>query len=188
MHVPGIKVVWPSTSADAVGLLNACLDDDDPCLFVESMKLFFGGGQFPVPLADFSLPLGRADRKREGSDVTIVSYGPMVHDALNAAEQLSPEGTSIEVIDLRTLVPLDITTVLESVGKTKRLVIAHESVRSCGPGAEIAAAVGEELFGELEAPIARVAASFTPVPRSAVLEARVGPAVTELVDAVQGLK
>ena len=188
MHVPGIKVVWPSTSADAVGLLNACLDDDDPCLFVESMKLFFGGGQFPVPVADFSLPLGRADRKREGSDVTIVSYGPMVHDALNAAEELGAEGTSIEVIDLRSLVPLDITTVLESVGKTKRLVVAHESVRSCGPGAEIAAAVGEELFGELEAPIARVAASFTPVPRSAALEAACRPGVDELVDAIRGLK
>ena len=152
MHVPGIKVVWPSTSADAVGLLNACLDDDDPCLFVESMKLFFGGGQFPVPLADFSLPLGKADRKREGDDVTIVAYGPMVHDALGAAETLAGDGTSVEVIDLRSLVPLDLETVLESVGKTKRLVVTHESVGLCGPGAEIAAAVGAELFGELAAP------------------------------------
>ncbi len=188
MHVPGIKVVWPSTSADAVGLLNACLDDDDPCLFVESMKLFFTGGQFPVPLADFSLPLGKADVKREGSDVTIVAYGPAVHDALAAAETLAGDGTSVEVVDLRSLVPLDIDTVLESVAKTKCLVITHESVRSCGPGAEIAAAVGEELFGQLSAPIARVAASFTPVPRSGVLEAACRPGAAELVDAINGLQ
>jgi 2-oxoisovalerate dehydrogenase E1 component len=187
MHVPGIKVVWPSTSADAVGLLNACLDDDDPCLFVESMKLFFGGGQFPVPLADFSLPLGKADRKREGSDVTVVAYGPAVHDALHAAESLAGEGTSVEVVDLRSLVPLDLDTVLESVAKTGRLVITHESVRSCGPGAEIAAAVGEELFGQLAAPIARVAASFTPVPRSSVLEAACRPDAAAVVDAIRGL-
>jgi 2-oxoisovalerate dehydrogenase E1 component len=187
MHVPGIKVVWPSTSADAVGLLNACLDDDDPCLFIESMKLFFGGGQSPVPLADFVLPLGKADVKREGADVTVVAYGPMVHEALDAAESLAADGTSVEVVDLRSLVPLDLGTVLASVGKTKRLVIAHESVRSCGPGAEIAAAVGEELFGELAAPIARVAASFTPVPRSGVLEAACRPGAAEIVAAVNGL-
>jgi 2-oxoisovalerate dehydrogenase E1 component len=188
MHVPGIKVVWPSTSADAVGLLNACLDDDDPCLFIESMKLFFGGGQFPVPLTDFSLPLGKADIKREGSDVTVVAYGPAVHDALAAAETLAGDGTSVEVVDLRSLVPLDLDTVLESVGKTTRLVITHESVRSCGPGAEIAAAVGEELFGQLAAPIARVAASFTPVPRSGVLEAACRPNAGDLVDAIKGLE
>ena len=188
MHVPGIKVVWPSTSADAVGLLNACLDDDDPCLFIESMKLFFGGGQFPVPLADFSLPMGRADVKREGGDVTIVAYGPAVHDALAAAETLAGEGTSVEVVDLRSLVPLDLDTVLASVGKTRRLVITHESVRSCGPGAEVAAAVGEELFGELASPIARVAASFTPVPRSGVLEAACRPDPARVVAAVKGMQ
>lgn len=187
MHVPGMKVVWPSTSADAVGLLNACLDDDDPCLFVESMKLFFGGGKFPVPLADFTLPLGRADRKRDGSDVTVVTYGPMVHDAIGAAEQLAEAGVSVEVVDLRSLVPLDLYTVLESVGKTKRLVVAHESVGSCGPGAEIAAAVGTELFGELRAPIRRVAAAFTPVPRSSTLEVAHRPGIAELVKAIQTL-
>ena len=119
--------------------------------------------------------------------MTIVAYGPMVHDALGAAETLAGDGTSVEVIDLRSLVPLDLETVLESVGKTKRLVVTHESVGFCGPGAEIAAAVGAELFGELAAPIARVAASFTPVPRSGVLEAACKPGAAEIVDAIQGL-
>jgi 2-oxoisovalerate dehydrogenase E1 component len=188
MHVPGIKVVWPSTSADAVGLLNSCLDDEDPCLFIESMKLFFGGGMFPVPKDDFRLPIGRADVKRAGSDVTIVTYGPSVQDALSAAEQLDGEGSSVEVVDLRTLVPLDLDTVLGSVAKTKRLVVAHESVGFCGPGAEIAASVGSELFGELEAPIARVAATYTPVPRSGTLEAACRPDAAALAAAIRSLQ
>jgi len=188
MHVPGIKVVWPSTSADAVGLLNSCLDDEDPCLFIESMKLYFGGGMFPVPKDDFHLPIGSADVKRSGSDVTIVTYGPSVQDALNAATQLDGEGSSVEVVDLRTLVPLDLDTVLGSVAKTKRLVVMHESVGFCGPGAEIAASVGTELFGELEAPIARVAATYTPVPRSGTLEAACRPDVAALVAAIRSLQ
>jgi 2-oxoisovalerate dehydrogenase E1 component len=187
MHVPGLKVVWPSTSADAVGLLNSCLDDEDPCLFIESMKLFFGGGMFPVPTDDFCLPVGQADVKRRGSDVTIVAYGPSVHDALGAAEQLEGDSTSVEVVDLRTLVPLDLDTVLESVARTKRLVIAHESVGFCGPGAEIAASVGTELFGELTAPITRVAATYTPVPRAGSLEAACRPDAAALVAAIRGL-
>ncbi|UMB69684.1 alpha-ketoacid dehydrogenase subunit alpha/beta [Mycobacterium paraterrae] len=185
MHTPGLKVVWPSTAADAAGLLNACLQDSDPCLFVESMKLYYGGGKGPVPLADYVIPLGQADIKREGSDVTVVTYGVMVHAALEAAEQLAAERLSVEVVDLRTLVPLDLSTVLESVRKTTRLVVAHESVGFCGPGAEIAAAVGTELFGVLSAPIQRVAGTFTPVPRAATLEAACRPGAATLIDAIR---
>lgn len=185
MHTPGLKVVWPSTAADAVGLLNSCLADDDPCLFVESMKLYYGGGRGPVPVEDHIVPLGQADIKRGGTDVTIVTYGVMVHAALDAAEQLSTDGVSVEVVDLRTLVPLDLDTVLASVRRTRRLIVAHESVGFCGPGAEIAAAVGTELFGVLEAPIQRVAGTYTPVPRAATLEAACRPGAAQVIDAVR---
>jgi 2-oxoisovalerate dehydrogenase E1 component len=187
MHVPGLKVVWPSTPADAVGLLNASLDDDDPVLFVECMKLYFAAGKSPVPVADYTLPIGKADVKREGSDVTIVAYGGAVPNALAAAEALAEEGTSAEVVDLRSLLPLDLDTVVESVGSTRRLVIAHESVGFCGPGGEIAAAVGEELFGRLAAPIRRVTGTFTPVPRAPSLEAACRPTTERIVEAVRGI-
>ncbi len=185
MHTPGIKVVWPSTAADAVGLLNACLSENDPCLFVESMKLYYGGGKGPVPIADYVIPLGQADIKRVGTDATICTYGVMVHAALEAAKRLEAENVSVEVVDLRTLVPLDLATLLDSVRKTKRLVVAHESVAFCGPGAEIASAVGTELFGVLAAPIQRVAGTYTPVPRAANLEAACRPNSDQLVDAVR---
>ncbi|MEB4212170.1 dehydrogenase E1 component subunit alpha/beta [Mycobacterium sp. 94-17] len=185
MHTPGVKVVWPSTAADAVGLLNACLADDDPCLFVESMKLYYGGGKGPVPIADYAIPLGQADIKRPGNDVTICTYGTVVHTALDVADQLDAEGVSVEVVDLRTLVPLDLATVIDSVRKTRRLVVAHESVGFCGPGAEIAAAVATELFGVLVSPIQRVAGSYTPVPRAATLEAACRPDAARLIEAVR---
>jgi 2-oxoisovalerate dehydrogenase E1 component len=187
MHVPGLKVVWPSTPADAVGLLNACIADDDPCLFIESMKLYFAGGRAPVPVVDYVLPLGRADVKRSGDDVTVVAHGGSVQDALAAATTLAEEGVSVEVVDPRTLVPLDFETILESVGRTRRLVVTHESVEFCGPSAEIAAVVAAELHGQLSAPIARVGASFTPVPRSATLEAACRPGAPAIVEAVRSL-
>ncbi|BBX18070.1 dehydrogenase [Mycolicibacterium duvalii] len=185
MHTPGLKVVWPSTAADAAGLLNACLADDDPCLFIESMKLYYGGGKGPVPVADHVVPLGQADVKQQGSDVTVVTYGVMVHAALEAARELAEDGVSVEVVDLRTLVPLDVAAVLDSVRKTTRLVVAHESVGFCGPGAEIAATVGTELFGVLSAPIQRVAGTYTPVPRAATLEAACRPGAAQLVEAIR---
>lgn len=185
MHTPGIKVVWPSTAADAVGLLNACLAEQDPCLFIESMKLYYGGGKGPVPTADYVIPLGQAEVKRAGTDVTICTYGSLVHAALDAADQLAAENVSVEVVDLRSLVPLDLGTVLDSVRKTRRLVVAHESVGFCGPGAEIAAAVGTELFGVLVSPIQRVAGTYTPVPRPATLEAACRPDAARLADAVR---
>jgi 2-oxoisovalerate dehydrogenase E1 component len=185
MHTPGLKVVWPSTAADAAGLLNACLREDDPCLFIESMKLYYGGGKGPVPIADYVIPLGQTDVKRSGTDITICTYGVMVHAALEAANELQGEGISVEVVDLRTLVPLDLVTVVDSVRKTKRLVVAHESVGFCGPGAEIAAAVGTELFGVLAAPIQRVAGTYTPVPRAASLEAACRPNAAQIIEAVR---
>lgn len=187
MHTPGIKVVWPSTAADAVGLLNACLAEQDPCLFIESMKLYYGGGKGPVPTADYVIPLGQADVKRAGTDVTICTYGSLVHAALDAADQLAAEDVSVEVVDLRSLVPLDLGTVLDSVRKTRRLVVAHESVGFCGPGAEIAAAVGTELFGVLLSPIQRVAGTYTPIPRAATLEAACRPDAARLVEAVRSI-
>jgi 2-oxoisovalerate dehydrogenase E1 component len=184
MHMPGLKVAWPSNSADAAGLLTACIEDDDPCIFVESMSLFFAGGRGPVPVEDHRVPLGAADIKRPGRDISVVTYGPTVGDAMQAAEELAAEGIDVEVVDLRTLVPLDLHTILESVGRTRRLVVAHESPTFCGPGAEIAATVGHELFGDLLAPVLRVAASHTPVPRSAELEALSRPSVSRLKEAV----
>nr|WP_283612573.1 alpha-ketoacid dehydrogenase subunit beta [Mycolicibacterium poriferae] len=185
MHTPGLKVVWPSTAADAAGLLTACLTDSDPCLFIESMKLYYGGGKGPVPTADYVIPLGQADVKRQGSDVTVVTYGVMVHAALEAAKEANEQGISVEVVDLRTLVPLDLATVLTSVRKTTRLVVAHESVGFCGPGAEIAATVATELFGVLSAPVQRVAGTYTPVPRAATLEAACRPGAAQLLEAIR---
>ncbi|WP_299577249.1 dehydrogenase E1 component subunit alpha/beta [uncultured Williamsia sp.] len=185
MHTPGIKVVWPSTAADAVGLMNACLADPDPCLFVESMKLYYGAGKGPVPDEDFTIPLGQANVVRAGTDVTVCTYGVMVHAAVAAAEELAADGVSVEVIDLRSLVPLDLETVLESVRRTRRLVVTHESVEFCGPGAEIAAAVGEQLFDVLEAPVTRVAGTYTPVPRASALEAACRPDAGRVAEAIR---
>jgi 2-oxoisovalerate dehydrogenase E1 component len=187
MHVPGIKVVWPSTAADAAGLLNACLLDEDPCLFVESMKLYYGAGKGPVPVADYVIPLGQADVKRSGDDVTVVAYGTTVHAAMAAAEKLAADGISVEVVDLRTLVPLDLDRVLASVRRTGRLVVAHESVGFCGPGAEIAAAVGAELFGQLKSPVQRVAGTYSPVPRAASLEALCRPTAASIIQSIKSI-
>jgi pyruvate dehydrogenase E1 component beta subunit len=183
MHIPGLKVVVPSTPADAKGLLSACIFDDDPCLFVENVALYATTG--PVPDGEFSIPLGRADIKRSGTDLTVVTYGRTVPDALAAAEQVASEGISVEVVDLRTLVPLDIATVLESVGRTRRAVVAHHATRFAGPGAELAASISEELFGQLEAPVGRVGARFAPVGSAPTLEAAVMPSAEAIADAVR---
>jgi 2-oxoisovalerate dehydrogenase E1 component len=166
-HTPGLKVVCPSTPADAKGLLTACIDDDDPCVFVESMSLLLARKQRgPVPEASYRVPLGKADVKREGSDLTCVTWGAMVHGALSAAEKLAEDGISLEVVDLRSLVPLDLATLEASVAKTRRLLIAHSATGFGGFGAEIAALIGERCFGALDAPIRRVAGAFTPIPRA----------------------
>lgn len=187
MHVPGLKVAFPSGPADAAGLLNTCIGDEDPTVFIESRTLCMSGATEAVPTSPWSIPFGRAAVKRSGRDVTVVAYGPTVPQALAAADQLSSENIDVEVLDLRSLVPLDLPGVLESVERTKRLIISHVSTEFCGPGAEIAAAVQRELYGELEAPVQRVAAAFTPVPFAKSLEAAALPSAAKIVTAIQDI-
>lgn len=167
-HVPGLKTIAPSTPADAKGLISAAIRDDNPVVFLEHKILLGVTGD--VPEGEYVLPIGKADIKRPGGDVTLVTWSAMVQQSLRAAELLAEEGVSAEVIDLRTIVPLDKDAVLESVGKTHRLVIVHEAVRTSGFGAEIAAIVADEGFDLLDCPIKRVTAPDTPVPFSPVLE------------------
>ena len=168
-HVPGLKVVVPSTAADAKGLLLSCIADDDPCIFVEQSFHYFRVSDH-VPSGDVRVPLGKASIARPGSDLTLISYGRQANEARALAEDLAAEGVDIEIVDLRTISPLDFDTVLESVGRTKRAVIVHEAVRRHGVGAEIAATINEELFGELLAPVRRVGGANTPVPYAKSLE------------------
>ena len=184
MHIPCMKVIVPSTPRDGKGLLTSAIFDPDPCLFVETIRL--QGKKGPVPVdPGFSIPLGQADIKRPGTDVSLIGYGRCVHDALTAADTLAERGVSAEVIDLRTLVPLDVETVVESVRRTRRAVIVHDAVQFAGPGAEVAAILSTELFGELAAPIERVAARFVPNPAAAALEAQVYPTPARIVEAAQ---
>ncbi len=161
-HVPGLKVVMPATPYDVKGLLKSSIRDDNPVLFIENKALYSMKGL--IPEEEYLIPLGKADVKRTGGDVTVVATSRMVHQALEAAGTLAAEGIEIEVIDLRTISPLDKETIFESVEKTSRLVIAHEAVKAFGIGAEIAAMVCEEMIDLLDAPIARVGAPFVPVP------------------------
>jgi pyruvate/2-oxoglutarate/acetoin dehydrogenase E1 component len=183
MHVPGLKVVIPSTPRDGKGLLTAAIFDPDPCLFIETIRLQGQKGMVPTD-PGFSIPLGQADVKRPGSDVTLIGYGRSVVDSLAAAKVLEAEhGVSAEVVDLRTLVPLDVETLVASVGRTRRAVVTHHAVQFAGPGAEIAAILQAELFGRLEAPIERVGARFVPTPAAAELEAAVLPTPARIVAA-----
>ncbi len=182
-HTAGIKVVAPSCPADAYGLMLSCIFDDDPCLFIENMPGYWTPG--PAPAHGLQLPLGKADVKRPGKDVTLISYSAMVADCMAVAGKLATEGIEVEIVDLRTIAPLDTGTVLTSVAKTKRVVIAHEAVRSFGVGAEIAARIHEGLFGELRAPIARVGAPACPVPFAKPLEMAFKPGQAEIEAAVR---
>jgi pyruvate dehydrogenase E1 component beta subunit len=184
-HIPGLKVVMPATPYDAKGLLTAAIRDDNPVFCLEHKKCYTLAGD--VPQEQYEIPLGVAEVKRPGSDVTIVATSYMVHEALRAAEQLSQRGIEAEVIDPRTLLPLDMETILASVRKTHRVVIVHEAVKFCGVGAEIAAQVAEAAFDALEAPPARVAAPFCPVPFSAPLEEAYLPSAQKIIDAVSSV-
>jgi pyruvate dehydrogenase E1 component beta subunit len=167
-HIPGLKVVMPSRAADAAGLLASAIADPNPVVFVENKTLYFKSED--VPERPPPVPIGRALVVRPGSDVTIVALSRLVDEALVAAERLAGEGIEAEVIDPRTLLPLDLDTILESAGRTSRLVIAHEAVEHGGFGAEIAAQVQAAAFDDLDAPIERVGAPFSPVPFSPPLE------------------
>lgn len=184
-HVPGLKVAIPSCAADAKGLLTTCIFDDDPCIHIEQTMNLFSAG--PVPQGRHAIALGSADVKREGSDVSVISYGREVNLALEAADALSKEGISVEVVDLRWLVPLDEQTVLDSVAKTRRAVVFHQAVRRCGVGAEIAALINEQLFGQLEAPVLRVTAPNTPVPYAIELETAFVPDAEDLTEGIRRL-
>lgn len=157
-HTPGIKIVTPSSPADAYGLMLSCVFDDDPCLFIENMPTYWNPG--PAPQRGVRIPLGKANVLRQGGDVTVISYSRTVSDCAAVAEKLGKESISVELIDLRTVSPLDMETVLRSVAKTRRAVIVHEAVKPFGVGAEIAARLNEELFGQLAAPVGRVGAYF----------------------------
>ncbi len=184
-HVPGLKVAVPSTPADAKGLLTSCIFDDDPCVLVENVALY--GTTGPMPEAGHRVPLGVADVKRVGSDVTVVTYGRTVRDALAAADRLAGDGIELEVVDLRSLVPFDVETVLASVARTRRAVVAHHATRFAGFGAEVAAVIDHELFGQLEAPVERVGAAFAPIGSAGALEAAVLPSADGLVAAVRAV-
>lgn len=161
-HVPGLKVVMPATPYDVKGLLKASIRDDNPILFIENKALYALKGE--IPEEEYLIPIGKADVKRAGKDVTVVATSRMIHQSLEAAKVLSNEGIDVEVIDLRTINPLDKETIFKSVEKTSKLVIAHEAVKAFGIGAEIAAMVCEEMIDCLDAPVLRVGAPFVPVP------------------------
>ena len=182
-HLPGIKVVVPSTPYDAKGLLLEAIFDDSPVLFFEHLKLYVAKG--PVPQDPYRIPLGVAEVRRAGSDVTIVAIAAMVGRALEAAELLAGEGISVEVIDPRTLSPLDEETILGSVERTGGLVVVDESPPHCSVASEIAAVVGEKAFDSLNGPVRRVTAPHTPVPFSPSLEEAYAPSVQAIVDAVR---
>lgn len=182
-HIPGLTVVMPSTPADTYGLLRAAIRDPNPVVFVENRLMY--GRKGPQPPPEHLIPLGKAAIRREGTDVTLVSYSKLVHDCLAVAETLAGEGISVELIDLRTISPLDSATVLRSLAKTNRLVIAHQAVGKFGVGAELAAVAAEEGVWNLDAPVIRVAADYTPAPYAPSLERVWLPDQQRIADAVR---
>ncbi|MBS0651095.1 MAG: MFS transporter, partial [Verrucomicrobia bacterium] len=188
-HCPGLKVAIPSNAADAKRMLKAAIRDPNPVIFLEH-KALYRQRVFcarPEPKEDELLPLGKAKVVREGSDVTLVCWGMMVFMASQVAEKMSQEGISVEVIDLRTIVPVDMETVLQSVKKTGKLVIAHEAARQCGFGAEVAARVAEDAFSYLDAPVMRVTGKDCPVPYCKQLEDAVLPQLSDLENGIRKL-
>jgi pyruvate dehydrogenase E1 component beta subunit len=187
MNVPGLKIAVPASPADAKGLLKTAIRGEDPVLYMEHKMLYALRG--PVPEADdFTVPFGQAAVLRPGTDVTVIAVGGMVPKALRAAEQLAREGIEAEVVDPRTLVPMDKATLIASVGKTGRAVIVHEAHKRAGPGAEIAALLAEEAVEYLDGPVLRVAAKNAPLPYSPELEAFVLPDVQDIVDAARATR
>jgi pyruvate dehydrogenase E1 component beta subunit len=183
MHTPGIKLAIPTTPYDAKGLLKTAIRDDNPVVFLYHKLLLARRGE--VPEEEYTIPFGVADIKKEGKDVTVVATGYMVHMALEVANLLQERGISIEVIDPRTLEPLDIDTIVASVRKTKRVVIVDEDTLRCGVTAEIGMQIMENAFDDLDAPIQRVAAANYPIPAAAILEPYIFPQPKDIVAAVQ---
>jgi pyruvate/2-oxoglutarate/acetoin dehydrogenase E1 component len=184
-HIPGLKVVMPSNAYDAKGLMKSAIREDNPVFVIQHKRL--GRTRGEVPEGDYAVPLGKAKVVREGKDITLVATSWMVHEALSAAEKLAGRGIEAEVVDPRSLVPLDIETIVESVKKTHRVVVAHEAVRFGGIGGEIASQITEEAFDYLDGPPLRVGAPSSPVPYSPVLEREWVPGVDEILAAANTL-
>jgi pyruvate dehydrogenase E1 component beta subunit len=183
-YVPGLKVVAPATPYDAKGLLRSAIRDDDPVLFIESLALYDTKGEVPQG-DDYTLPIGVAEVKKEGTDITVVGYSRMTVIAMQAAQSLEKEGISVEVVDLRSLRPLDKPTIVNSVKKTNRAVVIEEDWRSYGIGAEIAATIQEEAFDYLDAPVQRVAGIEVPLPYAAKLSQASKPGAQDLINAIR---
>jgi len=184
-HVPGLKVVYPSTPQDALGLMLSAIEDDNPVMFVEHKLLYAATGEVEDEVK--AIPLGVADIKREGNDVTVIATGKMVHDALDAAEVLSKEGIEVEVVDPRSLYPLDRKTIFASIEKTNRVVVVTEENKRGGYGGEISALIAEECFDNLDAPVVRIGCLDTPIPFTPNLESYVIPNKIDIVNAVKRL-
>jgi pyruvate dehydrogenase E1 component beta subunit len=183
LHCPGLRVVLPATPADAKGLLKSCVRQDDPVIFLEHESLYGVKGE--VPDDDYLVPLGKANVMRAGKDVTLISYSKCVYDSMAAANGLENEGIDAEVIDLRSLNPLDIGTVLESVRKTGKVIVIYEGWRTGGAGAEIVAQIQEAAFDHLDAPIERVATLDTPIPYNARLERAALPSPAHIIEVAE---
>jgi 2-oxoisovalerate dehydrogenase E1 component beta subunit len=186
VHTPGLKVVAPATAYDAKGLIKSAIRDDDPVIFFEH-KYLYRRIKENLPEEEFLVPIGKATIRRPGKDISVITYGAMVHIALEAATQLSAEGIDLEIVDLRTLLPLDKTTILESVRKNNKVILLHEDTRTGGLGGEIAAILSEEAFEFLDGPIVRVTAPDTPIPFSSPLEDFFLPKTADVVRAAQQL-
>jgi pyruvate/2-oxoglutarate/acetoin dehydrogenase E1 component len=186
LNTPGLKMVEPSTAYDAKGLLKAAIRDDDPVLYFEH-KYLYRRIKDDVPDDDYVVPIGKATVRRQGTDLSIVTFGAMVHTALDASARLAEEGIEAEVLDLRSLAPLDREAVLTSVAKTSRALLLHEARLTGGIGGELAAIIAEEAFGYLDAPVTRVASADTPVPYAPTLEAAFLPSVDKVVAAAKTL-
>jgi pyruvate dehydrogenase E1 component beta subunit len=182
-HFPGLKVVAPGTPEDAKGMLKASIRSNDPILFIENATLYQSRGE--VPDGDYTIPLGKSKVQREGQDVTLVTYSKMLEASLKAAEQLAEEGIDVEIVDLRTLRPLDMEPVIESFKKTNRAVIVEEGWRSYGVGSEVASRLYEEAFDYVDAPIKRIAQKEVPLPYNRALEQSALPQIEDIVHGVK---
>jgi pyruvate dehydrogenase E1 component beta subunit len=181
-HIPGLKLVMPSTPYDAKGLLKAAIRDDDPVIFLEHKLLYMTTGE--VPEEEYIIRLGQAEIKRAGEDITVVTYSYMTLKCLEAAEALAQEGISVEVVDLRTLTPLDKSTILDSVEKTGKAIVVNEAVKRGGVGGDIAAMIMEEAYDDLDAPVMRIAGKNTTIPYNLELEKACTPSVEEIVEGI----
>jgi 2-oxoisovalerate dehydrogenase E1 component beta subunit len=186
VHTPGLKVIAPATAYDAKGLIKSAIRDNDPVLFFEH-KALYRRIREDLPEGDYTVPIGKARIARPGRHLTVVTYGAMVHSSLEAAESLEAEGISIEVVDLRTLAPLDVETVTSSVRKTSKVMVVHEDTRTGGLAGEIAALINEHVFEYLDGPVVRVTAPDTPVPFSAPLEAAFLPDTAKIAEKARWL-